>query len=796
MTDANNMEILEEIDFGSGIAEYDTHLEHYFVRTPAFRDVVRDEYDVVLGAKGTGKTAMFKMLCSENYEIKELADVDVISAFGTQGSSLFSRLDGETDEYTLRRVWTAYIISLSGNHLLDVYSGIHEIDPMVSEELKRAGLRMAYGEPRGIWRRIVDALTLVTPEATLGMDANGLPTLTGKVTRNVDSHTESSHPFNWLEPESELEPLIALIEDAYRKIGRRCWVVLDRLDEAFADRPLLERAALRGLLRTYLDLNNFGPYLKAKIFLRSDIFDRITEDGGFTNASHVNPLTLRWLRQDVEKVILGRLDACGPLREAVLKKSMEDSAGRGKSWKSLMFEYCFSGSIRQFTGKRFDSKPSIVWCIENTSSAPKEPSPRNVLRLLREAQRIAQGRWADEYAGHLQLPLIHGADLQAAWLEVSKLRLEDTIYSEFNDLKQYIVLFRNENQIADIRNLAGRFNQDPSGREFGRLIEKLEYCGFLSRRSASIFVVNPLYLPALEIKPGSGGLGLASNRSPEVESVDLANSAEEALARVRSLLESADIEGAISFSESQKDISLGVARELANAAVETRAEEYVRRVARMLTEEPLRSSMFGTRLALMYAAGDNEAVVGIFDEMSGKLEWGHVIRQFISLLSHDPELEKSVWKHQLHHKGVKRRPDYWVKSVPILAGSRLLPVARGIGESSEDIDDSVSMVFRQWWPRDSWVYESHVRTMDGVLWRYSKDSKSTEPLLFPYQVVSLVRSRTLLGTVNMSMLDGVVKALVEDVRSLESRHVSQFSAWAHFDPFARRVVDEAGISYL
>ena len=51
-------EILQKLDLGSSVAEYDAALERYFVETSTFRSLIRDEGDVIAGDKGTGKTAL------------------------------------------------------------------------------------------------------------------------------------------------------------------------------------------------------------------------------------------------------------------------------------------------------------------------------------------------------------------------------------------------------------------------------------------------------------------------------------------------------------------------------------------------------------------------------------------------------------------------------------------------------------------------------------------------------------------------------------------------------------------
>src|SRR5437016_1982069 len=71
--------ILQDVDFGEDAAEDDPNLEAYFVETSAFLDLVRDHADVVLGPKGSGKTAISTTLCNPRVDIEQLGDTDRVA---------------------------------------------------------------------------------------------------------------------------------------------------------------------------------------------------------------------------------------------------------------------------------------------------------------------------------------------------------------------------------------------------------------------------------------------------------------------------------------------------------------------------------------------------------------------------------------------------------------------------------------------------------------------------------------------------------------------------------------------
>ena len=112
--------LLRDLELGSDVAESDEHLRRYFVQTNVFLDVIHDETDLVLGPKGSGKTAIFRMLSDPRFEIPALEGVTVIPAFNTQGTVFFQDLQEmeSLSEGQIRVLWSGYILSLIGNRFV------------------------------------------------------------------------------------------------------------------------------------------------------------------------------------------------------------------------------------------------------------------------------------------------------------------------------------------------------------------------------------------------------------------------------------------------------------------------------------------------------------------------------------------------------------------------------------------------------------------------------------------------------------------------------------------------------
>ena len=85
--------LLDEINFGSSVAEFDEDLEKHFVETETFRSVINGMGDIIAGDKGTGKTAIYRILKKNYRSYSALAEVEIIDAFNPQRRSSFPKTD-------------------------------------------------------------------------------------------------------------------------------------------------------------------------------------------------------------------------------------------------------------------------------------------------------------------------------------------------------------------------------------------------------------------------------------------------------------------------------------------------------------------------------------------------------------------------------------------------------------------------------------------------------------------------------------------------------------------------------
>src|SRR5882672_1296230 len=115
-------DVLRSLDLGSAVAEFDESLEKYFVENEAFHALVNGKADVIAGDKGTGKTAVYRILKKRYGTLPELKGIEVLAGFNPAGNPIFQKLVQQQvlSEGQYVSVWKAYVLSLVGNWILEI----------------------------------------------------------------------------------------------------------------------------------------------------------------------------------------------------------------------------------------------------------------------------------------------------------------------------------------------------------------------------------------------------------------------------------------------------------------------------------------------------------------------------------------------------------------------------------------------------------------------------------------------------------------------------------------------------
>lgn len=238
-----------------------------------------------------------------------------------------------------------------------------------------------------------------------------------------------------------------------------------------------------------MDLSH--DYLKIKLFVRNDLFRKITREG-FVNLTHVNARRkeIVWDDEDLLAMLCQRIRSNG---EVLRRIGVNTTRASDKTIFNTMFSH------KVYPGR--NSQTTWRWMLNQIRDGNWVKAPRNLIDLCimaQEEQLRQERRNSREFA--VNVPLIEANAVKKAAARLSAQRIEDTLMAEYGeDVKTAIKAFRNGKAEHNEESLADLFGVEVAA---ARLIAKvLSDIGFLEQ-TRGIYKVPPLYRPGLNITKG------------------------------------------------------------------------------------------------------------------------------------------------------------------------------------------------------------------------------------------------------------------------------------------------------
>ena len=492
----DKLTVLRQASFGERIAEQEMkELGSYFVETDQWRQLIAGTKDIVYGAKGSGKSALYSLLLQKEDDLLGRG-ILIVPAERPTGTPAFRDIasDPPTSEDEFVGLWKLYFLSLVGKVLQDwgietpearkvlvalADAKLADPDLKLQDRLRRA---LAY---------VRRAVRPTGVETSLSLDPlTGMPTAVhGRIVIGA------SDP-DWRKAGYQsVDDFLELADTALADSEFDVWIVLDRLDVAFITHQQLEQNALRALFIGYRDMQSLDN-IGLKIFLRTDIWRRLTA-GGFREASHITRhLTITWERQALVQLILRRVlrnegickyydvdpvDVYAKVDEqdALLRRMLPDQVDAGKN------------------------PATFEWMLSRTQDGTGQAAPRELIHLMSSLRDNQLKRLEVGHGEPLGESLFDRAAFKEALREVSHVRLTQTLYAEYPDLKPLVERLEGEKTQQTPQTLAGLWgiSQDEARRQATLLVD----VGFFEARGVKevpVYWVPFLYRDGLNMVQG------------------------------------------------------------------------------------------------------------------------------------------------------------------------------------------------------------------------------------------------------------------------------------------------------
>lgn len=448
---------LADLRFGAEEAEHDDLLDASYVGRHSLDRILVHKRTIVIGDRGSGKSAIFRKLAEER-SIEALPVDDV-------GDLLHRIVDKDAwlDADALRAAWLVAIAAA-------VASAVPAEAP---EALRRnaSGLRAALGlptEPPGRTRRAMHVLARLLGGTTLKF---GVGPVNFETT--LPAGTRPSRGF------LDVDSLLQQTDDLLEQTERHVVVLLDRIDEAFKYDRGRQEALVQALLQAEARVVQLAR-IGLVVFLRTDLFELydIQEKNKLVSRS----LVLEWSEEDWLQVLIRRVFANEPFDRLARRLRVVDDEIELRAALEVLFP------------AEIEGQPVDRWLIDSLRNGNGDISPRLAVLLL----HLSRDHSARPDAPVTAVPLFSTDAVQRAMTKLSDL----SFYEVANDFKvaPTFVLNCRAGKLASFTLSEVEQLFDGAEGKIGDQVRLLERLGFLERvveqrgtQTRSMFRIPRLY---------------------------------------------------------------------------------------------------------------------------------------------------------------------------------------------------------------------------------------------------------------------------------------------------------------
>lgn len=500
-------DLIKSIDFGSSIAESDNLLEAARVETSAFTDLLNDRVDLIPGTKGSGKSALFRIVVDFLPDFL-LDQRKVVVAHGVQnpGDPVFQAFNSEfskLNEHEFVSFWCIYLVSLAHEQFIKGERYSKYLSPAAREinafrlacqnanipEIKaKKSLYSILEWTLHVLSKWRPKIKYKSPEiGEIEVDLFGQQ-MTQATKQDNDESNEALPRY--------VKDIKETLEAVLEKSKLSLWLMIDRLDEIFPRRSQLERTALRGLLRAMRFFESDA--IRVKVFLRDDMLDQVVRGSeGFTALTHITARqadTLRWTEDQILSMVVKRLFVANQKPANYLKvdrKRLEASS----EYREQTFYRVFPRTVHR--GPK--QTTTLRWLCSRCADGRGVVTPRDVIDLLGRAKQRQQDEFTANPDGTSDYIIGPGA-LQYGLEELSSRKRQTYLQAEFPHLWGHIEKFVGGKTEYDEAALQRVLSKD-----WKPVADDLVSIGLLAKKTSrgkTVFSIPYLYRHGLELTRG------------------------------------------------------------------------------------------------------------------------------------------------------------------------------------------------------------------------------------------------------------------------------------------------------
>ncbi len=502
----DSTQALNALHFGRVDAETDYRLSQCFVGTEMLRQALLPQHSLFIGPKGSGKSALFRLLCNDLSMWKSLLPkgyeiIYRIPVTGLQSEKYLSGVDlDELSPQTandFRAFWLLYLGLKTATTLVE--------DPKMQAVVERTE-NAKVKEQYAVLARVVRSLGLV--EA-----GSSVEKLKQRIDSLIDPQDGSSGSAGEVGKQLSVSfrnktgmaiiTLLDTIDGLLQESKCLSWILLDKLDLLFFNDIDRLRMSITGLVQLLVEYSDRFRNIQFKVFLRRDIY----RDLRIVNKSHLVSYTheMRWRGPWLLKLLVARA-----VSDERVQKYCEALVGtpvhvgsiiNGSDELVLKVFYAIFEERMGIIKREGFGPPTHEWILKRLVDGLGMSFPREIIHWGNMAVHKQREILRQEHSNGDRL--IGARALRQAFDMVSAYRCDSYLHSEFPHLAAHVDTFRGKEVSTFTREELYRAFEglDPSGDDGIRAMHDIGLIAPMGKNvdSALRFEVPLLYRSGLGI---------------------------------------------------------------------------------------------------------------------------------------------------------------------------------------------------------------------------------------------------------------------------------------------------------
>lgn len=412
-------ELLRNLNFGSVDSESEENLDKIFIQTENFQDFLNPTTALLLGSKGAGKSALYRLFTKYEESAKQMANHALDNIYLTSGIGfkdlpemddiqLLNKLEDRT--ISPEAAWKIYITYKIVYMLYDKYSVI--CGPKCRRVLQRIRV-LKDSRLSALFERLFEKFVGEPPKVDK-IDFKDISISLGRNSR------------------VSVYDLLSEIDTYLQRNSKNVWFLIDKIDEMFSNKVETRKECIEGLFLAYIDFVSRYQNIRLKIFLRTDIWNTLS----FVNKSHLTDktATIVWNGDALKELLLKR---------AVYNPVIKNFLYRVRScsdWKDDV-DGCFNSLFPERVYPGTKEAKTMAWMIDRSTDGLGGVYPREIINFGNYATKEEielNDSLSEEFQG--EKSLLSGLSIRNAFSSVSKVKVQSYL-SEFTILNKHFERF-------------------------------------------------------------------------------------------------------------------------------------------------------------------------------------------------------------------------------------------------------------------------------------------------------------------------------------------------------------------